>query len=64
VGFRLDNAWCYSTTTDREGIATVRASQPGTWVLRADTRRPASGSIQREYDFAAYTTTLALEIRP
>lgn len=64
LGFKPDNAWSYSTTTDREGVATIRPSQPGTWVLKVNTKRPATGAAQKQYDYDSYTATLTLEIRP
>jgi uncharacterized GH25 family protein len=64
VGFRPDNAWCYSTSTGREGIAKVRVSQPGTWVLKVNTRENAVGEALTHYDYTSYTATLSLEIRP
>ncbi len=64
VGFRPENAWCYSTSTGREGVAAVRVAQPGTWVLKINTREPATGEALRHYDFTSYTATLSLEVRP
>lgn len=64
VGFRPDNAWCFATTTDQVGVATVRISQAGTWVLRVQVRKPTTGSTREEYDYESYTATLALEVQP
>jgi uncharacterized GH25 family protein len=64
IGFKPDNAWCYATTTNREGVAEVRPTQAGTWVLKVNTKRLTSGSIREQYDFESFTTTLTLEIRP
>jgi uncharacterized GH25 family protein len=64
VGFKPDNAWCFATSTNREGIASVRASQAGTWVLRVNVRKPAANAVRDQYDVEWYTSTLALEIRP
>ena len=33
VGFTPDDAWCYATDTNREGVAHLRPSHPGTWVI-------------------------------
>jgi len=64
VGYRPDDAWCFATTTDHDGIATVRATQAGTWLLRVKLKRPAAKEAQNEYDIESYTATLTLEIRP
>jgi uncharacterized GH25 family protein len=64
VGFRPANAWCYSTTTGRDGVAAVRVSQPGTWVLRVNTREPAVAAALAEYDYTSYTATLSFEVQP
>lgn len=64
IGFKPDGAWCYATSTDAEGIATVRPSQAGTWVLRTKTQRPAEPGDRAEFDVEAYTATLAMEVRP
>jgi uncharacterized GH25 family protein len=63
-GFKPDDAWCYATTTDDAGIATVRVGQPGTWVLRVQQRTPAAESVRAEYDYDALSATLAFEVRP
>jgi uncharacterized GH25 family protein len=62
VGFTPDDAWCYATQTNREGIARVRASQPGTWVIKVHYKRPTSGPIHDQYDFDSFMTTLTFEV--
>ncbi len=64
VGFKPDSGWCYATTTNRDGEARVRPSQPGTWVLKVNTRLLATGSDRDEYDYDSFTATLTLEIQP
>jgi hypothetical protein len=64
VGYRPDDAWCFATSTDHDGIAAVRATQAGTWVLKVRLKRPAAKEAQEEYDIESYTATLTLEIRP
>ncbi len=64
IGFKPDAAWCYATTGDAKGQATVRPQQAGTWVLRVKTTRPAARDKQEEYDNEVVTATLVLEIRP
>ncbi len=64
VGHRPDHAWPLAATTDRKGVATVRPDRAGTWVFKAQVRKPADGSVREQYDYEAYTATLALEIRP
>jgi uncharacterized GH25 family protein len=64
VGYKPDNAWCYATTTGRDGVATVRATPAGTWVLKVAARRLANGAARDQYDFESFTTTLTLEVRP
>jgi len=62
VGFKPENAWNYATTTNREGIATIRASQAGTWVLKATHKRPAPQAQQKEYDTDSFIGTLSIEL--
>lgn len=64
VGFKPDNAWCYATSTDAKGVANVRPSQPGTWIIRVRTQLPAARAHQEEYDVESYGATLVLEVRP
>ncbi len=64
VGFKPDNAWCYATYSDAKGIAVVRPSQAGIWVLRVKKQKPAPKDKQAEYDVESYTGTLVLEIQP
>jgi uncharacterized GH25 family protein len=64
VGFKPDKAWCFATPIDHDGVATVRPSQPGTWVIKVHLRQPAEAKFQKEYEFETYTATLALEIVP
>lgn len=64
VGFKPDGAWCYATSTDAKGVAVVRPSQAGTWVLRARVLKPSAKDRQDEYDIESYTATLALEVTP
>ena len=64
VGFKPDNAWCYATASNREGIATVRPSQCGIWVLKVNHKRPARSSDREQFDQESFATTLTLEIRP
>jgi uncharacterized GH25 family protein len=62
VGFTPEDAWCYATDTNREGIAHLRPSHPGTWVILVRHKRPTSGAIHDQYDFDSFMTTLTLEI--
>jgi uncharacterized GH25 family protein len=64
VGCKPDKAWCYATASDAKGVAVVRPSQPGTWVLRVISQKPAAKSNQNEYDLEVYTATLVLEVQP
>jgi uncharacterized GH25 family protein len=64
VGFRPNNAWCYATTTSKQGIATVLPQQAGTWVLRVQVRQPADAKVKDQYDYENLTSTLTLEILP
>lgn len=64
IGFKPDKAWCYATSTDARGVALVRPSRPGTWVLRVKAQAPAPRDQQPEYDVESYGATLVLEIRP
>jgi uncharacterized GH25 family protein len=64
VGYKPDNAWCYATTTNRDGVAGVCPGQAGTWVLKVSTRQLTTGATREQYDFESYIATLALEIQP
>lgn len=62
IGFTPDDAWCYATDTNREGIAHIRPSQPGTWVILVHHKRPTSGPLHDQYDFDSFMTTLTFEV--
>ena len=62
VGFTPDDAWCYATDTNREGIAHIRPSHPGTWVILVHYKRPTSGAIHDQYDFDSFMTTLTFDV--
>jgi uncharacterized GH25 family protein len=62
VGFTPDDAWCYATDTNRQGIAHIRPSHPGTWVILVHYKRPTSGPIHDQYDFDSFVTTLTFEV--
>ena len=47
-----------------KGIAVVRPSQAGIWVLRVKKQKPVPKDKQAEYDVESYTGTLVLEIQP
>ncbi len=64
VGFKPDNAWCYATTANKEGIATFRPDRAGTWILKVNVKRPAPESLKSEFDQESFTTTLTVEVRP
>ena len=64
VGFKPESGWCYATTTDRDGVATVLPSQAGTWILKVNNKRLAAAKVRDEYDLESYTATLAIEIQP
>ncbi len=63
VGFKPDSGWCYATTTNRDGQAQVRPSQPGTWVLKVNKKRHTKGAEREQYDLDSFTATLTLEIQ-
>lgn len=62
IGSRPAEKWSLKASADEKGIATIRASQPGTWVLKVNARVPAVGDDLKQYDFTSYTGTLSLEI--
>jgi uncharacterized GH25 family protein len=64
IGFKPDAAWCYATTGNAKGLATVRPQLAGTWVLRVKSTRPAARDKQEEYDEEVITATLVLEVHP
>jgi len=64
VGFKPDNAWCYTTTGNRDGELTIRAAHAGTWVLKVSSKQLTHGETREQYDFESYTATLSLEVLP
>lgn len=64
VGFKPDNAWCYATTANKDGVATVRPDRAGTWVVKVNVKRPAPEASRSEFDTESFTATLTLEVRP
>ena len=64
VGFKPDNAWCYATNANKEGVATIRPDRAGTWVLKVNVKRAAPESLRSEFDQESFTATLTLEVRP
>jgi uncharacterized GH25 family protein len=64
VGFEPADAWCFATHTNHDGLATIRAAEAGTWVLRVAVRKPTGSAVRDQYDYEWYTSTLTLEIRP
>jgi Domain of unknown function (DUF4198) len=62
VGFTPNDAWCYASDTNREGIVHIRPSQPGTWVILVRHKRPTNGALHDQYDFDSFITTLTFEV--
>ncbi len=63
-GFEPEEAWCYAIQTDGEGVAPLRADQPGLWTLLVRVRKLADEATRPEYDYESTTTTLTMPIRP
>lgn len=61
VGHHPADAWAATTKTGPDGVAALRPTVPGAWVLKVQHRQPAVG---QDYDFESLTSTLALEVRP
>lgn len=64
VGFKPDNAWCYATTSNREGIVEITPSQSGTWVIKVSSKILRDEASRKDFDYDSYTSTLSLEIQP
>ncbi len=64
LGFAPANAWCYATSTDDDGVATVVPNRSGTWILKVNAKELADEKVRDEYDYESLTTTLVLEVRP
>lgn len=64
VGFKPDDAWCYSTETNKSGEFVLRAQQAGTWAVRATVKKLTKGDLRDQYDFEAFTATLTFEVQP
>lgn len=64
IGFKPDEAWSYSTHTNKTGIATIRPDRAATWVLKVNVKRPAPEADRKEIDQESLTATLTLEVQP
>lgn len=64
VGFRPDDAWCYATTTHKNGEFTLRPHHAGAWVLKVASQKPAPFDLRDQFDADKMVATLSLEVRP
>jgi uncharacterized GH25 family protein len=64
IGFKPENAWSYSTQSNAQGEFTVRPSELGTWVIRANVKKLAQGADREQFDLDSNTATLTLEVLP
>lgn len=64
VGFKPDDAWCYSTESDKSGKFEIRPQQSGTWAVRATVKKLTQGAVREQYDFEAFTATMTFEVQP
>jgi len=61
-GFSTDDAFACTTTTDSEGVAKIRLTHWGPWLIKTEMRLPPTDEIKNKCDEMYYTATLTFEI--
>ena len=62
AGFSTGDAMAQRLLTDRDGIAHLRVTHWGVWLLKAKAERKAEGAAAKSADTEVYYTTLTFEI--
>lgn len=61
AGFSYDNAWAFSTRTDKKGFGEIKILSSGVWVIKANHK--VKYPDQTKADEYSYTSSLTFEIR-
>ena len=61
-GFSTDDDLAYATSTDGEGIARIRLTHWGNWLLKAEIKLPATNDMKDKCNQLHYTATLTFEV--
>ncbi|HHS49235.1 MAG TPA: DUF4198 domain-containing protein [Desulfurella acetivorans] len=62
MGFSTRDDFAYSTFTDSMGIAKIRLTHWGPWLIKANMELPASGDLKDKCNKLNYTATLTFEV--
>ncbi|MFV9690880.1 MAG: DUF4198 domain-containing protein [Desulfobacteria bacterium] len=61
VGFSTENAWAYTTKTNKEGIGRIKMLKSGIWLIKAGHTAPYPDP--EECDQYSYSATLTFEVK-
>jgi uncharacterized GH25 family protein len=61
VGFSTENAWAYTTRTNKEGIGKIKILKSGIWLIKVGHKVPYPDP--KECDQYSYTATLTFEVK-
>ncbi|AZO95937.1 DUF4198 domain-containing protein [Halocella sp. SP3-1] len=61
-GFSSSDDFAYATTTSSDGIAKIRITHWGPWLLKAQMKLPPEGEMSTKCNTLSYTATLTFEI--
>ncbi|MEW6102824.1 MAG: DUF4198 domain-containing protein [bacterium] len=62
MGFSTGDDFAYATSTNGEGIAKIRLTHWGAWLIKADIKLPALDDLKDKCNELHYTATLTFEI--
>lgn len=61
-GFAANDDFAFATTADSEGIARIRLTHWGPWLIKANVRQAAPDDMRAQVDELNYTATLTLAV--
>lgn len=61
-GFSTGDDFAYATSTDSEGIARIRLTHWGQWLVKTEKKLPAPDNMEDECNELHYTATLTFEV--
>jgi len=61
-GFSTDDDFAYATGTDGEGVAKIRITHWGPWLIKTDRKLPAPDDLKDKCNELHYTATLTFEV--
>jgi uncharacterized GH25 family protein len=62
MGFSTGDDFAYATSTDGNGIARIRLTHWGPWLVKAEVKLPAPDDLKDECNELHYTATLTFEV--